>query len=182
MTSSAQYEQCPDCRAILPKQAHEGASHRYIGASPSCWTLFSNLLNAGEPPLAPGRLNSLLLDAYAAQHHGRPSPQATQSVAVHALVLYGVLHQGAAPKQALWIRRRALHKVTNMPKHGRFHWLMPPDFTDCLTVADVVQASTPAARTEKVQAYVTQVWSFWAEQHLSTFAQWYELYVVSDEV
>ena len=35
------------------------------------------------PPTAgPGGASALVVDAYAAQHHGHPSPQATQSVAV----------------------------------------------------------------------------------------------------
>src|SRR5690606_37658695 len=118
--------------------AGDGPTHRYIGASPACWAIFSALLNAGEPPLAPGPMNGLIGDAYAAQHPGTPSPQAIQSVAVHLLVLYGVLERGVAPDQALWIRQRALRDQTQS-RRARFTWMTPPSFAGSLTVADIVR-------------------------------------------
>ena len=133
--------------------------------------------------MAPAPTNALLIDAYAAQHPGSPSPQAIQSVAVHLLALYGIFDQGVAPEHALWIRRRPLReRVQGMPgdKHNRFQWLAPPDLASCLTIADIVQAPTPAVRTEKAREYIEQVWSLWAEQHLSTLAQWYALYVEAE--
>lgn len=104
--SPGELETCYGCGAALPP--FDGPTHRYIGASAACWDLFSRLLHGGEPPLAPAPLNALLLDAYAVQHAGTPSPQAIQSVAVHALTLFGVLERGVAPDQALWLRQRIL--------------------------------------------------------------------------
>lgn len=176
MTTTIDHERCPDCGMLLPQHGQDGPTHRYIGASPGCWALFSSL-NAGEPPLASSRLGTLIFDAYTAQHHGTPSPQAIQSVAVHLLVLYGVLNQGVAPDQALWIRRRATRPLFG-PKHGRFHWLAPPDVAGCLTIADIVHAPTPAARAAQGEAFVEQVWALWAAQHRATLAQWYAAYVV----
>jgi hypothetical protein len=170
-------EICPDCGVVLPQVIGGEATHRYIGASPSCWQLFSYLLNAGEPPVAPGRLNPLLFDAYCVQHHGTPSPQATNSVAVHALALHGVLVAGAAPNDALWIRRRALRDNVGRGKHERFHWLTPPEQTEMLTIADIVNAETPPARSEQLQAYVQSVWRAWSDLHGATLAQWYTQYV-----
>lgn len=170
-------EVCPDCGVVLPPVDDGGATHRYIGASPSCWQLFSYLHNAGEPPVASGHLNSILLDAYCVQHHGTPSPQAFNSVAVHALVLHGILAAGVAPSEALWIRQRALRDTVGRGKHERFHWLTPPD-APMLTIADIVQAATPAARSEQLQAYVQSVWSAWSGVHGQILAQWYARYVV----
>lgn len=65
---AVRFETCLDCRVVLPK--FDGPVHRYLGASPSCWAMFSALSGAGEPPIAPGPLNALLVDAYAAQHPG----------------------------------------------------------------------------------------------------------------
>ncbi len=70
---------------MLPPSS--GAGHRYVGASAVCWELFAALNNAGEPPLAPGIYNGLLMAAYMVQHPGVPSPQTVQSVAVHWLVI-----------------------------------------------------------------------------------------------
>ncbi|MCB9422975.1 MAG: hypothetical protein H6667_24455 [Ardenticatenaceae bacterium] len=167
-------EPCPDCGALLPPS--NGAGHRYVGASAACWELFAALNNAGEPPLAPGVYNGLLTDAYMVQHPGVPSPQAIQSVAVHLLVLYGVLEREMDPGQALWIRLQAVDE-RHGPKHGRFHWLTPPSFTNSLTVADIVKKPTPGERTAVLQQYVTSIWSLWANNHLDTVAAWYERFV-----
>ncbi|MAT97035.1 MAG: hypothetical protein CL608_07830 [Anaerolineaceae bacterium] len=175
--SNLQDEVCPDCGVVLPQLSESGAAHRYVGASPSCWQLFSYLLNAGEPPVAPGQLNPLLLDAYCVQHHGTPSPQAVNSVAVHALALHGVLVAGVAPENALWIRQQALRDSADKGKHGRFYWLEPPELGKMLTVADIVNAPTPAARSEQLQAYVQSVWQAWSNRHGTTLAQWYAQYV-----
>lgn len=170
-------EPCPDCRALLPPA--DGPTHRYIGASSACWTLYSNLLNGGEPPLAPSPYNTLLVDAYAAQHPGVPSDQAIQSVAVHTLTLYGVLERGVGMERALWLRLRPLREQRTT-KRGRFHWLIPPSFADTITIADIVALPTPAARSEKVKAYVEQVWGCWAHAHRGTIATWYAAYVLPD--
>jgi hypothetical protein len=152
--------------------------------STSLYWCFTKLLEAffqfsqcWRPPVAPGRLNPLLLDAYCVQHHGTPSPQAINSVAVHALVLHGVLVAGVAPGDALWIRQRALRDRTSSAKHSRFHWLLPPAFAEMLTIAAIVNAGSPLARSEQLQAYVQSVWTVWSAQHGKTLAQWYTQYV-----
>lgn len=175
-TMQPKLEQCPDCRVWLP--AVEGTAHRYVGASPSCWAIFSALVNAGEPPLAPHPLGALLLDAYMAQHPGQPSPQAIQSVAVHLLALYGVLEAGVAPEQVLWIRQRAV-RGDAPERHTRFAWLTPPDFTGSLTVADIAAARTPQIRTEQAIDYIQSVWKLWAQSHRTAIAGWYERWVAS---
>ena len=123
--SAGETERCPGCRAELPKLP--GPTHRYIGASPACWAIFSDLLNAGKPPLAPAPANGLIGDAYAAQHPGTPVDQAIQSVAVHLLVLHGVFTRGLDPTSALWIRRLALREK-GKSRRGRFRWLEPPSW------------------------------------------------------
>lgn len=170
-------ETCPDCGVVLPPVLESGAKHRYIGASASCWALFSNLLNAGEPPMAPGRLNPILLDAYCVQHHGTPSPQAINSVAVHALVLHGVFVAGVRPDNALWIRQRALRDSADSRKHERFHWLSPPDPAKMLAIVDIANAETASARSAQLQVYVLSIWAAWSELHGTMLAQWYAQYV-----
>src|SRR5262245_47258121 len=134
MASAESLEPCPDCGALFPPSA--GPTHRYIGASAGCWALYAALC-AGQQPDAelveasrvsrrlPSRADrasdasiaALMVDAYAARHHGVPSPQAVQSVAVHLLVLHGVCRRGQRAAQAHWIRHRALRT------RRIFHWL-----------------------------------------------------------
>lgn len=177
MTASS-LEPCPNCKALLPP--NDGPTHRYLGASAACWALFS-ALNVGEPPVAPTSLGPLLVDAYAAQHYGVPSPQAIQSVAVHLITLYGVLEQGQSVDNAIWLRTRPL-RTGKTSKHDRFHWLTPPDFTVCLTVADIVNAPTPESRAIIMQQYVESVWSTWAALHHETVATWYERGILANEL
>jgi hypothetical protein len=155
-------EICPGCGAALP--ASDGPAHRYIGASPSCWAIFTSLVNAGEPPLAFAPLNQLITDAYAAQHPGIPSDQAIQSVAVHTLTLYAVLVRGVEPGRALWVRQRTLRGA----RRGRFFWLTPPSFHGAPTIADIVRQTTPAARTTEAQHYINDVWQRWSLLHQPT--------------
>lgn len=171
-------EPCPNCGALLPPD--NGPTHRYIGASAACWAIYS-ALNVGAPPVTLGRYNPLMVDAYAAQHYGVPSPQAIQSVAVHLLTLYGILEQRQPIDQAIWLRTRPL-RDGKTPKHSRFHWLTPPNFTGSLTVADIVRAPTPEQRALVVQSYVESVWSLWAKAARATVAQWYEQFVLAERV
>ena len=172
-------EVCPDCGAKLP--AFDGPTHRYIGASPACWALFAELVNAGNPPLAPAPLNDLITDAYAVQHHGTPSPQTIQSVAVHLLVLYGILVREVAPGSAQWIRERAMRRGREA-KHDRFRWLAPPALHGSLTIADIAQGATPADRAETAGKFVTQVWELWARQYEPIIGTWYDANVVPDRL
>lgn len=163
---------CPDCGARLAP--FDGPTHRYIGGSPACWHLFSLLNNAGEPPLAHSLYNTLLVDAYAAQHHGRPSPQAIQSVAVHLLALHGVLGKGRSSGEALQIRIEALAG----DKKGRFVWLEPPPrLVQTITLADVVSGETAVVRTQILGQYVQAVYDIWLADHGRVIDNWYSQYL-----
>ncbi len=179
-------ETCPDCRVVLPK--FDGPVHRYLGASPSCWAMYSALSGGGEPPIEPAPLNALLVDAYTTQHPGTlmhfsaPSNQAIQSVAVHLLTLYGVLERGVPVERAIWLRTRPL-RAGAQHKHERFTWLTPPSFADSLKIADIVAAPTPSARTARLSDYVHAVWSiWWSTDHADTIGQWYERYVMPEKI
>lgn len=169
------FETCPGCGVRLP--GVDGPTHRYIGASAGCWALFSALFNGGQPPMVPAPTNTLLVDAYAVQHPGQPSPQAVQSVAVHLITLYGVLVQDLAVDKVLWVRQRVL-RPGKSGKHERFEWLPPPDLLTTMTVVDIVNGATPADRTELAAQYVDTVWEQWQQKHAATIADWYERFVI----
>ncbi len=168
---------CPGCGGVLP--IREGPTHRYIGASPACWAIYS-AMGVGEPPIAPAPHDALLVDAYAVQHPGVPSDQATQSVAVHLLALFAVLERATPVPEALGVRRRALRGAVEA-RHARFEWLTPPEFDGGLTVAAVAAEPTPKSRAAALEEYVTGVWSAWETLHRPTVAGWYERYVVPDQ-
>ncbi len=167
---------CPGCGVALTPI--NGPTHRYIGASPSCWAVFSALVNGGEPPLASSPLNTLILDAYAVQHPGVSSPQAIQSVAVHLLALHGVLKAGVSPANALWVRQQAIGK-TGSSRRNSYVWLSPPSFVGALTVVDIVQEATPSARAQMADRYVRDVWQRWQAMYGSIVAGWYETFILA---
>ncbi|MFD1734476.1 DUF5946 family protein [Deinococcus malanensis] len=127
--------------------------------------------------LARGRaLEALLVDAYAVQHPGTPSNQAINSVAIHLMVLYGVIVRGYAPDQAQRLRQRP-GQQRRVPKHERFFWLTPPSFASVLTVADVLSAADVQARADVAEAWVRDVWSVWAQLHEGQVAAWFAAYM-----
>ncbi len=155
---------CPGCGLNLP--AIDGPTHEYIGASPACWAIYTSELLR---PLfgMPGGME-LVVDAYAAQHPGVPSPQSIQSVAVHLLSLYAVFERGGDPTKATRVRLRALRRC------GVFTWLDPPA-PGPLTIQDVAAAEDgPPPRVERARAYVRSVWEVWSNAHGATVAQWHE--------
>lgn len=179
-------ERCPGCAANFP--AHAGATHPYIGASAACWALHSAVLAGIEPPeellagstvepvlarvsAAPGS-GTLLLDAYAAQHHGVESPQAVQSVAVHLLVLHGVFAHGVAPDGALWIRRRAVRR------RGVFSWLTPPPADAAYSLRHCFPGPG-VDRPCSIGTYVTSVYEAWQARHQRQLDAWYGAFVVA---
>ena len=200
---SPELEACVGCGAVFP-MLEGGTTHRYMDSSAACWAAFGSL-NDPERPLEAAPFNALMVDAYAAQHPGTPSNQAVNSVAIHLMVLYGVLERDFQPAQALWLRMRpgrylgltaAPHgpgRPSNIPKHERFHWLTPPSFASSLTVADVVAGETPLERSSLVEAWVKSVWAAvlaqlrhlsgraaWAVLHHEQVEAWFEKYVLSE--
>jgi hypothetical protein len=178
---------CPGCPASYP--AFDGATHPYIGASAACWAVYS-AMHIGETPdpsliassaadpahdasarTVPGSA-SLLVDAYAAQHHGEPSPQAVQSVAVHLLVLHGVFERGAPVHDALRIRRRALRRK------GVFTWLTPPPREAALSVRHCVAGGV--VHTPMLETYVASVHTAWTERYGDRLRDWYERFVMAE--
>jgi hypothetical protein len=173
-------EVCPGCGAQLP--VVNGFTHRYIGASASCWVLYS-ALNVGEPAVTAGPLRALLVDAYAAQHPGVPSNQSIQSVAVHLLTLYAVLERSASVGALYRLRTQAL-RPGRSSKHDRFVWLEPPPLAalGAVTVADIVHTPAPAARGAVADDYVRSIWGAWHATHGAQIATWYECFVVPDRL
>jgi Family of unknown function (DUF5946) len=175
MTDS--FETCVGCGAILP--ASDGPVHRYMDSSAACWAIF-NALNDPIRPLEFAPFNVLIVDAYAVQHPGVPSsPQAINSVAVHLMILHGILERVFKIDQAVWLRQRP-GRPGSIERHSRFHWLTPPSFANCLTVADVIAGETPHERSRIVEAWVRDVWRVWSMTHGDQVAIWFEKFVVSE--
>jgi hypothetical protein len=179
--------QCPGCAATFAP--HSGAVHPYIGASAGCWALYCAVLarseqsaellttstvlpvHAADTAAHPGA-DVLLLDAYAAQHHGVPSPQAIQSVAVHLLVLHGVFARAMEPEGALWIRRQAVRRK------GVYAWLPPPPPKAAYALRHCFPA-TGGHRVRSIATYVRSVYEAWRAPHQQQLDAWYDAFIAT---
>ncbi|MEZ4733769.1 MAG: DUF5946 family protein [Caldilineaceae bacterium] len=168
-------EPCPDCRALLPPTTAlptvTSAHRRPAGRS----TVRSTWANR---PLHPAPTTACWLMPMLPNTRAS-SPQAIQSVAVHLLTLYGILVQGMAPDQALWLRLRPL-RDGKQPKHSRFVWLTPPSVCRQFNCGGHCRSANAGERAALVQPYVEEVWTRWAQEHQATIAQWYERFVLAE--
>lgn len=152
-------ETCPGCHVVL--DAIDGPVHRYIGASPGCWAQYTRLL-AWDPPMGGATLLPLLVDAYAAQHPGGNSAQATQSVAVHLVVLESVLGHGMPLDRLAPLRVAAVE----IGRRGQaYPKLEPAPGSWELTVVDIVGEDTEPERAVTCDRYVRSVWEAWKGLH-----------------
>src|SRR4051812_19320736 len=144
---------CIGCGGLVPDI--EGPTHRYIGASPGCWAIYTEL-NAGSLPPSPR--SALAVDAYAVQHPGVAGPQSTASVWTHLIALHLVLEGGWRVDQAIRLRAAAADAIRGWP------WLAPPASMGDVTVVDV--SGAPAAeRAAPVERWIDAAWSAWSEHH-----------------
>jgi hypothetical protein len=111
------------------------------------------------------KVHRLTVDAYAAQHPGRPSAQSVQSVAAHLMSLCAVLENGASGQWAAKLIGEAVKAK------GRFTWLQPPPSLGPVTVVDVWNANGPAEHETKVREWAASVWSAWSPHH-ATLRLW----------
>lgn len=162
-------EVCPGCKASL--EPVDGPTHRYIGASPACWQLYTTLVAGGYAIIGADQYGSLLVDAYAAQHPGVDSPVTRQSVAVHLVTLWAILMAGADVDKAIDIRVRA---VSVGKRTGGFQWLEPAPASYPLTVADLV--STKPVDASSIDLYVGGVFGAWMASHEAAIRKWHDLY------
>lgn len=148
---------CPGCGAVFAEL--EGPVHPYMESSPGCWAAYGEVLarEYGDPSrMATHRMG---VDAYAAQHPGRPSRQSIQSVGLHLVRLCLLLEHGlpaAAANDAMLDAARCKHEMS---------WLTPPASLGAMTVADVLRTGTAAAHVAAARGWAESVWAAWAPHH-----------------
>jgi hypothetical protein len=146
----------------------DGPRHRYVGGSAACWRLFG-WFQAGGWEVTASSADGSVVDAYTAQHPGRNTPQARQSVAVHIVALHAALIRGHRPEALYAVRVAAV-------QWGRdfgFPWLDKPAAWP-LTLRDVVSCDDPFERSETLRAWVTGVYDVWAGGCAGLISGWYD--------
>ena len=148
---------CIGCGALVA--AGDGAAHSYIGASPGCWALYGEVLAREYTDPRYGSVHQLTVDAYAAQHPGKPSPQAIQSVTIHLVGLYIVFELRRTTQQA----RRTIQRAVQHKKD--FIWLDPPASLGELTIVDIHAAKDHVEHNARVREWALGVWRAWEPHH-----------------
>ena len=110
------------------------------------------------------RIHRLTVDAYAAQHPGKPERRAIQSVWVHLAGLHLVLDRGLAHGFA----RRVLGALA--ADSETLDWLTPPADLGAVTVADVARAPDDVAHAVEVRRWAEAVWRAWRPHHPAVVA------------
>jgi hypothetical protein len=153
---------CPGCGLVLPQAS--GPTHRYIGASAACWSLYGEVLAGIYGDADRRRLLQLVVDCYAVQHPGSPGRQAAQSVAIHLMTLCLCVEHGRDPGDG-----PRLHKA--MVERPVFTWLEPPPSRGSFTIRDVAQAPTREQYESIVWRWARDVWQVWSAHH-DTVRSW----------
>lgn len=161
------HRRCPGCLVELPE--FDGPVHAYIGASPACWAQFGLLLAREYQDPAWFRAHQITVDAYAAQHPGRPGRRSIQSVALHLMTLGMVLERDLDPADA-----PKLHK--GMAHRPDFIWLEPPHMSGRMKVTDVLVADDVATHEQRVWEWGADIWDAWSPHH-ATVWEWVKLSV-----
>jgi hypothetical protein len=151
------FEICPGCKLSLP--IFDGPTHDYIGASPSCWALFGQVMAREYGGPAYMKVHQLTVDAYAVQHPGRAEPRAVRSVWGHLASLYLQLEQGVPTDRA----KQVIPLVTSQSES--LGWIEPPEQCSAMTIADVVAAASPAEHCSVVEQWARSVWNCWSSHH-----------------
>ena len=150
---------CVGCGAMVPDI--EGPTHRYIGASPGCWQIYSEMLGGAYGGGGLWTPHRLTVDAYAAQHPGVEGKQSSQSVAAHLFVLCLVIERGVDPSYAT----QAITQFLERRKARGFEWVEPPASLGDVTVLDVVGAKSQGEHNAAVMKWVESVWQAWEVYH-----------------
>ena len=148
---------CVGCGAAFPDVA--GPTHRYMESCPGCWAAYGDVLAREYADPLYRAAHRLTVDAYAMQHPGRPSPQSTQSVAVHLIRLHLTLKKGFTEDRAARAAVRAAEAG------GAFVWLEPPPTRGPVTVADVHGAAGAEAHVAAVRDWAASAWTAWSAHH-----------------
>jgi hypothetical protein len=132
-------------------------------SSPGCWKLYGEILALeysleNYDPL----IHRVTVDTYAIQHPGEPERRSINSVNLHLLRLYLVLHNLVEGSEANEIMKM-MSENTKLKEN--FVWLEPPSFENTITVADVWRISDREPHVKIVLVWGHSVLDRWSEKH-----------------
>ena len=152
-------ERCPDCHAWVP-HVDGPHPHPYLGGTPGCWQIYGEVLAREYGDRAYWEVHRLTVDAYSAQHPGKPERRAIQSVNGHLFSLHLMLERRLDSTYAT----RALGALIDRAA-AEFKWLEPPPDPGPITVVDVHVTRGVEEHVATVRRWAASVWGAWAAHH-----------------
>lgn len=149
---------CIGCGADVPEE--DGPTHRYLESAPACWRIYTELLAREYGDRKYFAVHRLSVDAYAAQHPGRKSPQTIQSAAVHLARLCMLIERKWPLERANDVMKRFADR-----DKSQMVWLEPPESKGDVTVVDVAKAANAGEHAELVWKWARSAWEAWAPHH-----------------
>lgn len=149
-------ETCPGCGIALP--AAGVGIHPYLGASASCWAAYGEILAREFSDPEYMKAHRMTVDAYAAQHPGRPERRTIQSIHVHLAGLYLTLEKQLSGS---FVRK----VIGQVAEAGDLPWLQPPASLGSITILDVFEATNPDEHETLVRQWARSVWKAWEAHH-----------------
>ena len=129
----------------------------------ACWTRYCWLLEREYSDPAFLAVHRLTVDAYAAQHPGKPERRSIQSVNVHLVGLHLVLDRNLSGAFA----RKILGVITQQLVESLV-WLEPPPSRGAVTVLQTLEAANAEEHGRLVRDWAMSVWSAWAPHRAAT--------------
>jgi Family of unknown function (DUF5946) len=146
------------CGAFVPDS--NDPTHKYIGCSTGCWTIYCEVLAKEYSDYRFGRVHRLTVDTYAVQHPGKPERRSIQSVAVHLIGLHLSLELEFDNRRAVKMRQAAADRSSS------FVWLDPPEPLGSMTIVDVHRAGdNPQEHKRLVNEWARSTWAAWRKHH-----------------
>ncbi len=127
-------------------------------SSAACWHRYGELLARDYSDPAYRTVHRLVVDAYAVQHPGQPSPQSIQSVAIHLMAFCVVFERH-------WDLDRATRLLGVAAATGHYAWLAPPPTPAVLTVLHPLAATSAAGHATAVREWAHAAWQAWSAHH-----------------
>ncbi|CAH0353665.1 MAG: DUF5946 family protein [Sphingobium sp.] len=145
--------ECPGCGLILPRQATV-AGHRYIPASPECWSLFSEVLASEyENVVIYSAVHQLTVDCYAVQHAvNHPA----KSLVSHLVSLHLQLVDGMTGFEARDRLKFLVDTTRDYPE------LPSPERRTGVTIFDVALKVGSSDYVRAVRDWAAAVWESWS--------------------
>lgn len=156
-------EVCFGCLGEFKKIDHLTVTHPYIGATPACWQMYTELLAKEFSDPDYFKAHRITVDSYCSQHIGDQNDRRSrQSANLHLIALYLIFERQANQNEVLTF----LKKTTEIKRDWR-DWpaIVQRKKPHWLTVKDIIKAEDAPSHITLVNEWGRSIWNAYADSH-----------------